>query len=401
MSPLHPGAGRRLIAAAVVLLGLVLGEGGPVRSDPAIPEIEPCRQHLAGRLSLAADEVRVVRLRPVVFADSGLGLPEPGEVYLQVQTPGHAAVLEARGHYYLYTTSAASFRYGGPLNSWKYSALALEPVDGEPNLNGNLVQTSLAGTNPETLLRGVSDFRPQVDGSLLATRRTSRSGYDLLYLAPEERGEPTRLLSCFDCSEPVLDRSGKTWAAFVRSGAGRPWTLARNALGAPTDRTVQTELPVNSRPVHLFFSEQNPSIEVTISGRTRFFELVTKAGRRTWRELVNHRPPALVDLQLNKSQRLEVRPSPAGNSTLVLEVWFTGDERVVASIPAFQAREVTISPDKDFMVLSGRRRDDPRAFAVDLRTGEVLALAPGSAGETRFFSAAPRAWSTLERWIRP
>ncbi len=389
------------LLAAVALLVLALGMAGPARADQSLPELEKCRQHLAERLGIAKDEVQLLRVSPVQFPDSSLGLPEPGQVYTMAQVPGYAAILEARGRYYLYAASESYFRYAGSLNSWRHSALAIHPVEGEPNLNGNLVQTSLVGTNPEVILEGVSDFRPQADGSILAKRRTSRSGHDLMYLAPEERGEPTRLLSCFDCSEPTLDRSGKSWAAFVRSGPGQPWTLARNELSAPSGQSVYTDLPVDSRPVRLYWGEQNPWIEVTISGTTRCFEQVSASGPNSWRELANPTLPATADMQLNKSQRLEVRPSPEGGSTLILEVWFTGDERVVATIPAFEAREVTISESKDFLVVSGRRREVSRAFAVDLGTGEVLALPQKTDGETRFFSAAPRAWPTLEGWLKP
>ena len=87
--------GLQPLLAAVALLALALGMAGLARADQARPEIEQCREHLAGRLGISLDEVQMIRTRPVDFPDSSLGLPEPDQMYTRAVVPGHAAILEA------------------------------------------------------------------------------------------------------------------------------------------------------------------------------------------------------------------------------------------------------------------------------------------------------------------
>ncbi len=64
--------------------------------------VEQARRDLAARLSLPADEIRVIEARAVTWPDSSLGCPEPGRMYLQVLTPGYLVILEAQGQRYAY-----------------------------------------------------------------------------------------------------------------------------------------------------------------------------------------------------------------------------------------------------------------------------------------------------------
>ncbi len=390
----------RLARQAVLAMGLVLAltAWGSPQSTPAV--IRNCRQDLSQRLGLPPEAIRVSRMRQVIFPDASLGLPRPGESPARTRVSGRVLVLEAGREDYLYTTSESRFRYGGPLRSWKSSALAIHPVPGDPNLNGNLIQTSLVGTNPTIRLRRVRDFQPQPDGSILAWRRHSRSSQELLYLPSGSKKKERRLLMAFDLAAGTLDSSRSRWACFVRPEAGATWALAHSPLGAAADQIRLSELPEQARPVRVFWEEANPVIQVTVSGATRHFELTREEETETWRERASYPDPLARELQINKSQRLVVRASPQGRSTLVLEVWFSGDERVLASVPTFEAHQVSLSAEKDFLVLSGRRGDESRAVTVDLTTGEVLPLGQGAQSETRLFHQPVGDWSRLEKWLR-
>jgi len=390
----------RFATQAALALVLVLGLSTWGSSQPTSAVVRQCRQDLSQRLALPPEAIRVLRMRQVIFPDASLGLPRPGESPAQTRVSGRVLVLEAGRDDYLYTTSETRFRYGGPLRSWKSSALAIHPVPGDANLNGNLVQTSLAGTNPTIRLRRVCDFQPQPDGSILAWRRLSRSSQELLFLPTRRKDKERRLLAAFDLAAGTLDSSRSRWACFMRPGAGAPWALAQNRLDAAADQARLSNLPAQARPGRVFWEDANPVIEVTISGATRHFELAREGETETWRERTTWPDPLARDLQLNKSQRLVVRASPQGRSTLVLEVWSSGDERVLASIPAFEARQVSLSAEKDFMVISGRRGDESRAVTVDLSTGEILPLRRGAQRETRLFRQPVGDWSRLEKWLR-
>ncbi len=59
---------------------------------------------LAERLSVAEDQIVVVQVDEQQWSDSSLGCPQPGQMYLQVITPGYLIVLEAGGQRYSYHT---------------------------------------------------------------------------------------------------------------------------------------------------------------------------------------------------------------------------------------------------------------------------------------------------------
>lgn len=391
----------RFAGMAILTLALVMALSPLGSSQPTLPVVRKCLQDLSRRLALPVESIRVSRTRQVVFPDASLGLPRPGETPARARTSGRALVLEAGHAEYLYTTSESRFRYGGPLRSWDFSALAIHRVPGDPNQNGNLVQTSLAGTNPAIRMRGVFDFQPQPDGSILASRRLSRSSQELLYLPAGVDGKEKRLFTAFELLAPTLNSSRTRWASFVRPRAGASWALARNPLEAAPEQARLLDLPGSSLPVRVLWEGADPVIEVQLAGATRFFTWKTEEGASSWRERPPHPDPLVRELQLNKSQRLEIRSSPQGSSTLVLEVWFTGDERVLASIPSFEVSQVSVSAAREFLVLSGRRGNEPRAFAVDLATGEVLPLPRKAQGETRILNAPVVDGSPVEKWLRP
>lgn len=370
-----------VLLLAIAPLGAAAQEG---REDAA------ARRDLAERLRVPVQEVLVIGRQPVTFPNSALGLPRPEQVVTQALVPGVALTLQVGASPYLYTGAEDRVRYGGPRRSWRYSALWLQPVPHEANLNGNLVQLSLVGTNPELLLEGVQDYRPMPDGAILATRRTSRSGHELLYLASGARRTPRTLAAAFAFANPTLDAGGRNWAAFVRPRVGGSWTLAMNGLQADPTKARVLDLPPG-RPHALYWEGARPVVGLDQDGTVRHYERQDDA----WTEIASFADPAEADLMMNKSERLALRTEQVGGQpvTRVLSVWFTGDERVLATVPGLDAREMTVSPGFEFVVLCG----DGKACAVDLATGEVMPL-PGPA---RLLNLPPADWSRMEAWFTP
>ena len=401
MHPAFRSKAWHLVLALASLVALALEPRSPAQATPAPPIVARCQQDLARRLQLPVREVRLARMRPVVFPDASLGLPFPGEGSAPVQTRGFGLVLAAGPQQYLYTASDSSFRYGGPMGSWSSSALAIRPSGAGANLNGDLVQTSLVGTNPRILLPQVNDFQPQADGSILARRRMSRSEQELLYLSPGPGRQEVALLSAADVLAPTLDPSATRWAAFVQPRPGGAWSLVRSSLKGPPEQAIHLELPEGSRPARLDWTEANPRVAVDRSGRTRYFEQVAGAGPAAWRELRPFPDPREQALQRGEGERVVVRSSPLGRDTLVLRAWPTGDEQVIATIHAFELHEAAFSANQAFLLLSGRRHRELRACTVDLETGEVMVLPRGSTGETRLLREPPPAWRSMEAWFKP
>lgn len=60
--------------------------------------------HLAGKLGINVDEVKIVRVEETEWRDSSLGCGEKGTAYLTVITPGYIVILEAQGNQYRYHT---------------------------------------------------------------------------------------------------------------------------------------------------------------------------------------------------------------------------------------------------------------------------------------------------------
>ena len=64
-------------------------------------------ERLAERLDVSAEEIALVRVRPVEWRDASLGCPKPGVDYIQQLTPGYAIRLEAAGEVYEFHTDDA------------------------------------------------------------------------------------------------------------------------------------------------------------------------------------------------------------------------------------------------------------------------------------------------------
>jgi hypothetical protein len=64
--------------------------------------VAQARADLAQRLSIPVDQVKLVEVQSVTWPDKGLGCPQPGMSYLQVQVDGLLIRLSVDDHIYEY-----------------------------------------------------------------------------------------------------------------------------------------------------------------------------------------------------------------------------------------------------------------------------------------------------------
>jgi hypothetical protein len=356
---------------------------------PAIAET--CRQDLAQRLKLPLERTQIESCQPHTFGDSSLALPRPGEMYLQVVTPGYNLQIKGRGHSYLYNATETGFRYGGPLDSWRYSTLYLEPVPNEPNLNGNLYQMSLAGTNPRLVVPQVSEFWPQANGAILAARRTSRSGFTLLQVAAD--GKVTNLGGALYYAQATLNADGTQWAAVMRPRLGAGWQMAWGPVQEGGGELKQVDLPAGSAPQRLYWGQERPIIVVKTLEGLRQFQL--SANACGWEKSTTYLPAEEGETMLNKSESISIRPEKVDGrpSTVITFRWFNGSDKPVAVIPDFTVSHFTISPEQRFALINGRNsQDQAQAYTVDLASGEVLLSVPALQSAAKLYLLPPAAW---------
>lgn len=351
--------------------------------------VERCRGDLAARLHVPAGSIHLVRVDARTFPDASLGLPQPGHAYAQVLTPGYRVILESRKARYLYTSGEGAPLYGGPVLSWRASAVYLEAVADEPNLNGDLVQVSLVGTNPAVLLPHVSQVWPQENGGVLGIRRTSRSGHDILYLAPGAK-EPILLGSAFAFVAAALSPDATRWTACRRSRVGGTWEIVLGAVGGEA-RILP--MPLDGRPIGVAWLPEGPVAGLR-QGDRETWHLLGKDG--AW-----HARPYQPggDPSLNKSEHLEVRPATENGQpgVTISTVWFTGDATRVATLQGTKLRGYALTPDLRFVLVDGT----PRACTVDLHTGEVIDTLTGAPSEVRLLASPPRTAGDLLQEVAP
>jgi hypothetical protein len=83
-------------------------EEGQAMVDPALePYVQEARGDLAQRLNISADEIEVIEAKAVVWPDAGLGCPQPGMAYAQVQVEGILIRLSFQGMSYDYHGSGS------------------------------------------------------------------------------------------------------------------------------------------------------------------------------------------------------------------------------------------------------------------------------------------------------
>jgi len=348
--------------------------------------IDNCRRDLAHRLNIDLAQVHLVKVKPGEFFDASLGFPRPGQVYAKMIYTGYRVLLKVKAREYIYAVSGDLVRYGGPVASWECSALYLEPVMFEANLNGNLNQVSLAGTNPQIILRGVSDFYPQADGSVIATRRTSRSGHDLLYLASGQLDTPVRLASAFYFADAVVSPNGSRWLAFSRSGVGGGWEVSLGGLEANSPPPSAIALPVEGRPLRAWWTDANPVISIRVGDKIEFQELILGPDTREWRRIDHYSTPESQQFTLSRSESLVVNQETVDGKPVVKvsTVWFSavekpeGNEKLLATISDFTLDTATMAVNADCVLITGKSGEENIARTVDILTGEVLETLSGA-----------------------
>lgn len=82
----------------------------PITGEVPAPLMDLARADLARRTGLDPSTFTVVRSEAAIWADGSLGCPIPGQLYIQVQTPGYWIVLEAGGKPYDYRATSSAVR---------------------------------------------------------------------------------------------------------------------------------------------------------------------------------------------------------------------------------------------------------------------------------------------------
>ena len=397
--------GRALLC--VLLLAVALNAASAVTLDSrAGALVDSCRQDLAKRLQVAPTQVTLEEMKPVTWQSYALGLPEPGKFEATALIGGGIKLtLHAPQGMYLYHARldrVAEFKYAGPRDLWNASALYMEPAANDPNLNGNLVQVSLLGTNSFTLATGISDSFPQTNGPILATRRTSKSGFDLLLLMNEQT---LYLGSAFDFASPIL--AGAPIATFFRPRVGAPWQVELITLSAPTPgpatamvpaAEVLPDLPVAGEPVRLVWRPDNQLEAILHVGQgLQSFKLVGDNGVKRWETVaVPPETPGKFSLMLSPSYSLIVENSTTGKpSARIYEESSQGTQRPIATLDNFTMNQVEVTPDQRFALIVGQRGDVRQAYTVDLNTGETFLTLPAATGPMHLYSLGAHQEATV------
>jgi hypothetical protein len=381
------------------MLAVLTAAGGFAASTP--PIAKQCQADLAKRLNVQVASVTVASVQVVEWPDMALGLPLPDHMYAQEVMPGWSILLSAGKAKYLYTATEKFFKYGGPVAAGALSALYVEPVEGDPNLNGTLIQVSLVGTNAVTLIEGVSEFRAQPNGSILATSRTSRSGFDMLYLAPGKAGLAVKVGGAFEFGDAVVSPDGKQWIAYYRQLVGAGWTIALNGVDAAWTDRKDIDLPAGTEPDRLFWEGGGIIAKLKADGKTAWYSLVKNGDAWDWKAMAAYSPDEEHDFMLNKSETLVVDAVTVDGkpSTKVARQWFTGTEKPVATLAGFVCHKATMSPTKRFVFLSGVEGERQMSYAVDIATGEKLLSVSGPQGqEAQLLRASPYDWLKHPAW---
>jgi hypothetical protein len=383
------------------------GSPAPEAARPAIAE--SCRSDLARRLKLDPGLIAVKSSEAVDWPDAALGLPRRGEVVAQVLTPGQRVILkvEPQGREYLYTASEKDIRYGGPLDLWQVSALTLEDAEGDPNLNGRLVQCSLIGTNRGTILEGIADFYPQEGGSLFAKRRTSRSGHDLLFAVPGRTSGPSAVAAGFDFVDAAVSPDQTTGAAIVRRGPGPAWELILFPLPLDKPPARRVGLPEGLKPQALrwrrsesggsvpTYSSGWPSLVLlgNMGGKPARFGLSESGGSPRWDALPSYVGSEEWDFVLSKSHSLSVYEAEleGGPAVRVEYVWWNRGPEEIATLRGLKLDGFEWAVGRQFVFITGRTAEGHAAMTVDIDTGEVVTAATKAAGAVKLFKFPPLA----------
>lgn len=97
---------RGALFVTLIVVLLVGACRPPQRPTPeATDEVDAAIADLAADLEVDESAIEVVSVEKRNFPDTSLGVPEPGEMYAQVVTPGYIIILEVDGETYEYHAS--------------------------------------------------------------------------------------------------------------------------------------------------------------------------------------------------------------------------------------------------------------------------------------------------------
>lgn len=305
-----------------------------------------------------------------------LGLIRPGELVGQMVTPGTLLIVEAKKVLFVYTASKTAVRFGGPADMLGQSILFLTPPGSDPNLNSDLMQVSMAGTNPKIMLPEVNRFEPQATGAILATRRTSRSGHELVYQVQGSRLKELPLRAAFDFGAFAADE--QSWAACERPSLGEPWGIVVAGLSGKQVRRSYP-LPEGKRRLKLVW--QNHKLYARTG--TGQFSLDVFKPDAIWEKAPYYLASEEDSMLLNKSESLVVK-NVAG-AVVVSRVWFTGDEKEIATIPDFTYKTVRLVQ-YHWAFITGDKGGKLAAYLVEVSTGLKMECISGPYPDIRIYA---------------
>lgn len=378
-----------ILTLIALCLALAAGAADEAAAEQkTLPIVEKCKADLAKRLEVEAKTIEVTEVKEVTWPDAALGMPEPGKMYAQVLTPGYRIILKSGNSEHLYTASAKACKYGGPVMIWAVSMLYTMPVENEPNLNGDLYQCSLLGTNCTRIVSGVTDFYPQEKGIIAYTHRTSRSGVDLLYIkAGEKDSKP--LYSAFYIGDTAINGEQDKWAAFVRKGVGAGWNVVVADMVKNDPKAQTLTLPNEFNPELIAWEGDKLMIQGKKGKQLVCFETSPKAEKPEWKAAQCLYFPKNPDYMMNKSEHLEITQIDENGKPAVeiASVWFTGDRNVIATISGLTLKgEALLGP---YAFVWGEKDSKPAAYSVNIGTGQVIPSAEGIGRDIKPFLYAP------------
>lgn len=378
-----------VMAGVAMVAGSVMAMGQPGGRNQAL--VDQAQADLAHRLNVKVAEVKVAAVKPITWTNGALGLPQPGRMYTMALVPGASVQFTARGRSYRYHVGGRVVKYAGPEALEAASMLVILPVEREANLNGDLYQVSFTGANPRKLASSVQAIYPQRGGLILATRRTSRSGFDMVAVTPDARER--KLLSAFYVG--TAGSGDGYWAAAGRPGLGSGEKLVVGKLDG-TGEPRWIDMPAGA-PMVTSVGFASGHVVVAWSKDLRRVKYAMPVAGGQWKA-TDLDPWEDQDLMLNKSESLDISSTAVDGKpgVRIATVWFTGDRKEVATLAGFTLRGFTFFARQ--LVVAWGEKDGHAAYAtVDIRTGEVLEGLPGVTAAAPYDQPLANAALTIQR----
>jgi hypothetical protein len=338
---------------------------------------------LAKRLNTSADSIKVVEKKEVTSPNSSLGLPKLDEMSLQVLTPGYLLKLKSSSRIYLYTASERTVEYAGPESAWKYSILFTRPAGNKTDLD--LYQCSFLGTNCEIIISGIIDYYPQSNGDILATKKTSDSLQELIYISAKNKKNHITLAKGTNFDNAAINESTAQWAAVQTAKSPDKQAVIVGELKADTN-PISIELPDRFKLSKLAWSENKLAVLGTIDSKTVSYTIVPDGANKAWDKAAVHSFPGIDSFILNRSENLEiVQIDDNGTPNIeVATVWFTGKRKVAAIIKNASLKDCNII-DGEYAIIWGELESKNAVYIVNYRTGEIVSALTRNIDNAKFY----------------